>query len=77
MKAKEFLHKKDVAYMNRLSTSLDFDNIVSLMEEYATLRIHAVVGQSEQLPPCKKCGRKWSGSLVITCPLTDCTGYRR
>jgi hypothetical protein len=40
MKANEFLHKKDVAYMNRLSTSLDFDRIVSLMEEYAALRIH-------------------------------------
>ena len=49
MKANEFLHKKDVAYMNRLSTSLDFDRIVSLMEEYAALRIHDVVGQSEQL----------------------------
>ena len=48
MKANEFLHKKDVAYMNRLSTSLDFDRIVSLMEEYAALRIHDVVGQSEQ-----------------------------
>lgn len=44
MKANEFLHKKDVAYMNRLSTSLDFDRIVSLMEEYAALRIHAVSG---------------------------------
>lgn len=58
MKANEFLHKKDVAYMNRLSTSLDFDRIVSLMEEYAALRIHDVVGRSEQLkcgnsnPPC-------------------------
>ncbi len=40
MKANDFLHKKDVAYMNRLSTSLDFDRIVSLMEEYAALRIH-------------------------------------
>ena len=49
MKANEFLHKKDVAYMNRLSTPLDFDRIVSLMEEYAALRIHDVVGQSEQL----------------------------
>ena len=49
MKANEFLHKKDVAYMNRLSTSLDFDKIVSLMEEYAALRIHDVVGRSEQL----------------------------
>lgn len=49
MKANEFLHKKDVAYMNRLSTSLDFDRIVSLMEEYAALRIHSVVGRSEQL----------------------------
>ncbi len=48
MKANEFLHKKDVAYMNRLSTSLDFDRIVSLMEEYAALRIHDVVGRSEQ-----------------------------
>lgn len=38
MNANEFLHKKDVAYMNRLSTSLDFDRIVSLMEEYAALR---------------------------------------
>ena len=57
MKANEFLHKKDVAYMNRLSTSLDFDRIVSLMEEYAALRIHDVVGQSEQLVcscGCKK-----------------------
>jgi hypothetical protein len=49
MKANEFLHKKDVAYMNRLSTPLDFDRIVSLMEEYAALRIHDVVGRSEQL----------------------------
>lgn len=49
MKANEFLHKKDVAYMNRLSTSLDFDKIVSLMEEYAALRIHDVVGRSELL----------------------------
>ena len=48
MKANEFLHKKDVAYMNRLSTPLDFDRIVSLMEEYAALRIHDVVGRSEQ-----------------------------
>lgn len=56
MKANEFLHKKDVAYMNRLSTSLDFDRIVSLMEEYAALRIHDVVGQSEQLV-CD-CGNK-------------------
>jgi hypothetical protein len=55
MKANEFLHKKDVAYMNRLSTSLDFDRIVSLMEEYAALRIHDVVGQSEQLV-CDSCG---------------------
>jgi len=39
MKANEFLHKKDVAYMNRLSTPLDFDRIVSLMEEYAALHI--------------------------------------
>ena len=57
MKANEFLHKKDVAYMNRLSTPLDFDRIVSLMEEYAALRIHDVVGQSEQLVcscGCKK-----------------------
>jgi hypothetical protein len=51
MKANEFLHKKDVAYMNRLSTPLDFDRIVSLMEEYAALRIHDVVGRSEQLKP--------------------------
>ena len=42
MKANEFLHKKDVAYMNRLSTPLDFDQIVLLMEEYAALRIHSV-----------------------------------
>lgn len=49
MKANEFLHKKDVAYMNRLSTPLDFDRIVSLMEEYAALRIHDVVERSEQL----------------------------
>ena len=49
MKANEFLHKKDVAYMNRLSTPLDFDQIVLLMEEYAALRIHDVVWQSEQL----------------------------
>jgi len=56
MKANEFLHTKDVAYMNRLSTSLDFDKIVSLMEEYAALRIHDVVGRSEQLvcPNCKQ-----------------------
>jgi len=54
MNAKKFLHKKDVAYMNRLSTPLDFDRIVSLMEEYAALRIHNVVGQSERLvcPDC-------------------------
>ena len=44
MKAPEFFHKKDITYMNRLSTSLDFDRIVSLMEEYAALRIHAVSG---------------------------------
>jgi len=58
MKANEFLHKKDVAYMNRLSTSLDFDKIVSLMEEYAALRIHDVVGRSEQLscPRCRHTG---------------------
>lgn len=55
MKANEFLHKKDVAYMNRLSTPLDFDRIVSLMEEYAALRIHDVVGQSEQVV-CDSCG---------------------
>jgi len=68
MKANEFLHKKDVAYMNRLSTSLDFDRIVSLMEEYAALRIHDVVGRSEQLP----CAHLWKsrfnekrGSYVI------------
>ena len=48
MKANEFLHKKDVAYMNRLSTPLDFDRIVSLMEEYAALRIHDVSNRSEQ-----------------------------
>ena len=54
MKANEFLHKKDVAYMNRLSTSLDFDRIVSLMEEYAALHIHDVVGRSEQLV-CSDC----------------------
>ena len=41
--------------MNRLSTSLDFNAVVALMEEYATLRIHNVVGRSEQLtcPRCK------------------------
>ena len=44
MKANEFLHKKDVAYMNRLSTSLDFNAIVSLMEEYAALRQPPVSG---------------------------------
>jgi hypothetical protein len=44
MKANEFLHKKDVAYMNRLSTPLDFDRIVSLMEEYAALRKTDVSG---------------------------------
>jgi hypothetical protein len=52
MKANDFLHKKDVAYMNRLSTSLDFDRIVSLMEEYAALRIHEErCRRSEQLKP--------------------------
>lgn len=52
MKANDFLHKKDVAYMNRLSTSLDFDRIVSLMEEYAALCIHEErCGRSEQLKP--------------------------
>ena len=55
MNAKKFLHKKDVAYMNRLSTSLDFDRIVSLMEEYAALRIQDVVKKSEQLI-CPVCG---------------------
>lgn len=55
MKANEFLHKKDVAYMSRLSTSLDFEQIVLLMEEYAALRIHDVVGRSEQLV-CDACG---------------------
>lgn len=68
MKANEFLHKKDVAYMNRLSTSLDFDRIVSLMEEYAALRIHDVVGRSEPLTcecvelgstECNKINDKW------------------
>lgn len=49
MNANEFLHKKNVAYMNRLSTSLDFNAVVALMEEYAALRIHDVVGRSEQL----------------------------
>ena len=44
MKANEFLHKKDVAYMNRLSVSLDFNAIVSLMEEYAALRQPLVSG---------------------------------
>lgn len=44
MKANEFLHKKDVAYMNRLSVSLDFNAIVSLMEEYAALRQPPVSG---------------------------------
>ena len=37
--AEEFLHRKDVAYMNRLSTSLDFDRIVKLMEEYASIKL--------------------------------------
>ena len=54
MNANEFLHKKNVAYMNRLSTSLDFNAVVALMEEYAALRIHDVVGRSEQLV-CDKC----------------------
>jgi N-methylhydantoinase A/oxoprolinase/acetone carboxylase beta subunit len=49
MNAKEYLHKKDVAYMNRLSTELDFEKISSLMEDYAALRIHDVVGRSGQL----------------------------
>lgn len=54
MNANEFLHKKNVAYMNRLSTSLDFNAVVALMEEYAALRIHDVVGRSEQLV-CEYC----------------------
>jgi len=53
MNANEFLHKKNVAYMNRLSTSLDFNAVVALMEEYAALRIHDVVGRSEQLCQCE------------------------
>lgn len=67
MKANEFLHKKDVAYMNRLSTSLDFDRIVLLMEEYAALRIHDVAGQIEQLP-CN-CGVMLKETTIqVFCP---------
>lgn len=51
MNANEFLHKKGVAYMNRLSTSLDFNAIVLLMEEYA-LQKSAVVRQLA----CDNCG---------------------
>ena len=54
MDANEFLHKKDVAYMNRLSTSLDFDSTVSLMEEYAALRHAHVIGAV-----CDSCGSKF------------------
>lgn len=65
MNAKKFLHKKDVAYMNRLSTSLDFDRIVSLMEEYAALCIYDIVGLREHFK-CEKCGSDW-GEVRATC----------
>lgn len=67
MNANEFLHKKDVAYMNRLSISLDFNAVVSLMEEYAALRIHDVVWQSEQLP-CDCNVELAETTLQVYCP---------
>ncbi len=35
------------------------------------LRTPDATGRSEQLPPCKKCGKKWNGSLETNCSLKD------
>jgi hypothetical protein len=62
MNANEFLHKKDVAYMNRLSTSLDFNKIVSLMEEYAALRQPPVINSVY----CDKCNKELKPIYMCT-----------
>lgn len=31
-------------------------HVIDIMERYAALRIHDVVGRSERLPSCDKCG---------------------